>query len=769
MPNLLFTANDGAHGNELWVTDGTSAGTSLLVDIRPGSIGSDSNGFGFFALGDGTALFRAGDGVHGVELWRTDGTASGTSLLKDLNPGNNSSDSRPSQFKRLSTGQILFSASDSTHGTELWTTDGTAAGTSFVTDLRPGAGGAYPTNFNDLGNGKALFSAQDGSGFFKLWVTDGTAAGTSLLAADLSSPNAFAQLDNGKVIFEGSSTLGQELWISDGTPGGTSQLVDVSGLANNSSPTFLKAIGNGQVLMQASDGTVGTELWMTDGTAAGTSMVKNINANPGNAGSSPQGFTPLGNGITLFQANDGTHGIELWATDGTDSGTSMVLDINPGASGSSPAKFVAIGANKALFRADDGTHGAELWITDGTAGGTSMVADIAPGSTASFPSATSYFTPIGGGRFVFDANDGTSGIELWSTDGTTAGTSEVQDIRPGLSNSQPVGFFNLACFAAGTRILTAAGEIPVEHLRLGMALPTASGHLRPIAWIGHTTIDLDRHPEPARAAPIRILRNAIAPGVPHRDLLLSPDHAIAWRGALIPIHLLVNGATIRREPPRGGITYFHVELATHDLLLAEGLATESYLDTGNRAVFANTAGPRLLHPDLTTRAWDEAACATLLLAGPDVAAAHATLRTRAQDLGHRLTDDPAITLLADGQPLTPGDTVTIPPGATKIELHSRSVVPSDLDPAANDRRRLGIALTSLRLDGQPIPLDSPALTGCHAPEPAWRWTNGAACLHLAPAIHARTLEITRLPHAQRYWATSDTHEGPAPWAHSTAR
>ena len=137
----------------------------------------------------------------------------------------------------------------------------------------------------------------------------------------------------------------------------------------------------------------------------------------------------------------------------------------------------------------------------------------------------------------------------------------------------------------------------MERLRPGDLVRTAGGALRPVRWIGHRTIDLTRHPDPRRAQPIRILADAFADGAPSRDLVLSPDHAVFDRGRLIPIRLLVNGATILRETRRRKVTYYHVELDSHDLLLAEGLAAESFLDCGNRGIFENAAEPLILHPD----------------------------------------------------------------------------------------------------------------------------------------------------------------------------
>jgi hypothetical protein len=115
--------------------------------------------------------------------------------------------------------------------------------------------------------------------------------------------------------------------------------------------------------------------------------------------------------------------------------------------------------------------------------------------------------------------------------------------------------------------------------------------LRPIVWIGHRRVDCRRHPAPEKVWPVRIVANALAPGRPHAFLLLSPDHAVLVGDVLIPIRHLINGATIAQVPV-DQVTYYHLELPSHEVLLAEGLACESYLDTGNRRAFGNAAEPR---------------------------------------------------------------------------------------------------------------------------------------------------------------------------------
>ncbi len=316
---------------------------------------------------------------------------------------------------------------------------------------------------------------------------------------------------------------------------------------------------------------------------------------------------------------------------------------------------------------------------------------------------------------------------------------------------------SIACFAAGTHIATPAGETDVASLRPGdrvRAYRAGNWDSQIVRWVGRVTVDLRGHRRPERAAPIRVRRDAFAPGVPHRDLLVSPDHALFMDGALIQAQALVNGATIAQEFP-SRITYLHVELERHALLLAEGLPAESYLDTGNRALFAGEAGVRPLHPELASGAawafaWRELACAPLLLGGAPVAAAHARLLARAEASGLARTDDPALAVSAEGRRLAsdvPGAFV-LPPGTGEVRLCSRSFVPRWF--GAEDDRRLGVAVTALRLDGEELPACAFA-GGWQAPEPAWRWTNGEGVLTLTPQRRPVTLSIRTAGMGARYW------------------
>jgi T5SS/PEP-CTERM-associated repeat protein len=193
----------------------------------------------------------------------------------------------------------------------------------------------------------------------------------------------------------------------------------------------------------------------------------------------------------------------------------------------------------------------------------------------------------------------------------------------------------LACFATGTGIATVAGRRPVEALAVGDLVPTASGRLARITWIGYRETDLVRHARPWDVMPVRVRAGALGEGVPLRDLVLSPDHAVLMDGALIPIRHLVNGASIVQETRRR-ITYWHVELDRHNALLAEGAPCESYLDTGNRHAFAGSAAIEL-HPDFAQHqamaVWNARGCAPILTdpADPRLRATHLRLLARGRE------------------------------------------------------------------------------------------------------------------------------------------
>ncbi len=185
----------------------------------------------------------------------------------------------------------------------------------------------------------------------------------------------------------------------------------------------------------------------------------------------------------------------------------------------------------------------------------------------------------------------------------------------------------LACFATGTRITTPDGAVPVESLSIRQTVTTLLRGEAPIRWIGMRDVDCEAHPQPEKVWPVHIEAGAFGPGLPARDLRLSPDHAVFVEGVLMPIRVLINGGSIRQIPV-DRVTYHHIELAEHDVLLAESLPAESFLDTGNRAAFLNGGRVVQMHPDFSALTWDARGCAPLEVTGPRVSAARDRLAQR---------------------------------------------------------------------------------------------------------------------------------------------
>ncbi|HST75627.1 MAG TPA: Hint domain-containing protein [Acetobacteraceae bacterium] len=240
---------------------------------------------------------------------------------------------------------------------------------------------------------------------------------------------------------------------------------------------------------------------------------------------------------------------------------------------------------------------------------------------------------------VWAASGGGLGTLTLSASGKTLATLTLAgDYSNESFFANPSGFSgttistSLLCFCAGTRILTDGGEVPVEALRPGDRVATRSG-FRPIAWIGHRRVDLARHAAPDKLRPVRIRRDAFGPGAPHRDLLLSPDHAVFVEEVLIPVKHLVNGDTVRVDRSVTRPEYFHVELDEHDVLFAEGLPAESLVPDADRSAFDHGDAPIQLHPDFHSLAWEAGGCAPLTVTGPLLDKVRGRLAARAVLLG----------------------------------------------------------------------------------------------------------------------------------------
>ncbi len=488
---LFFTAGDGVHGRELWASDGTKAGTVLVKDIKPGR----ARGSFPYSLTDvgGRLFFTADDGKHGQELWTSDGNRSGTVLVKDINPGADGGeyDENPSSLTGVG-GRLFFTADDGTHGTELWTSDGTKAGTVLVKDITPGAGGygeRAPYSLTAVG-GRLFFTADDGTHGVELWRSDGTRAGTVLVkdikpgagGYDDYAPSSLTNV-GGRLFFAADDgTHGRELWRSDGTRAGTALVKDIKRDVYDSDPSSLADVG-GRLFFTARDGIHGRELWRSDGTRAGTVLVKDIN--PVARDSNARALTGVG-GRLFFTAEDGTHGEELWTSNGTRAGTVLVKDINPDTASeylSAPSSLTGVGA-RLFFAADDGVHGSDLWTSDGTSAGTVLVKDINPGLRQRDEEYAPRMSGLGG-RLLFAAADGIHGAELWTSDGTEAGTVLVKDVnqggafrvaRHGTRNFKK-GILRLKVTVAGAGRLV-AGPAGRHLIRTSRVAPRAAGATR---------------------------------------------------------------------------------------------------------------------------------------------------------------------------------------------------------------------------------------------------------------------------------------------------
>jgi ELWxxDGT repeat protein len=412
---------------------------ALVRDINPGSGGSS---IAYPASFDGRLYFSANTVTNGAELWSSDGTTAGTKLFKDIFPGSESS------FPIGMTsalGELIFRAGDGLHGDEPWASDGTPAGTALVTDIAPGLDGSGPFGLA-LGDSRAYFQADDGTHGNELWTYGGAGTDTTPVT-DLNSGVQGGVLAVGDMAyFGGDDGDGLRLWTSNGSPAGTEQVSDqpfvtVSGLVAMAGKAFFSGL--------TADG---AELWVSDGTDAGTEMLGDIG--PGmSSGLSLFAQAVELDGTVLFVADDGT-GDKLWRTDGTPENTDPVADDVRPANGT-----LTVVDDVVYFAGGDDDTGRELWKTDGTEAGTEMVIDINGGAESSLPGLPERLTAIGDTLF-FSADDGDHGYELWTSDGTEDGTKMVADIVDSSGGSFPSEiteaagrvFFVAGTFAAGREL-----------------------------------------------------------------------------------------------------------------------------------------------------------------------------------------------------------------------------------------------------------------------------------------------------------------------------
>lgn len=427
---MYFAATNGTNGRELWVTDGTTAGTRMVKDIAPGSAGSTPTDL----VAIGTTLYFAADGGNGRELWKSDGTAAGTAMVLDITPTGTASSAVDNL---IAVGGVLyFTANDGINGVELWKSNGTSNGTVQVKNIAAAAGvSSTPANLTAM-NGVLYFNADDGVNGRELWKSDGTAAGTVLIKD-----------------------------MNTGTFNDTTSSTPVV-RPRASGPGLFTVVGN-TLYFVAVDFEHGAELWKSDGTTAGTVRVTDLQQGTGSAFTANDRFIAI-NGVLYFSANNGQQGSELWKLDtaGT-AGPVMVKDIRPGAQGNLNENLAFAEYNgKLYFSADNGVNGKELWVSDGTAAGTVLLADIDTGSRTNQSNqqvpndSQPYYFAKANGLLYFTASTSITGRELWRTDGTTAGTRLVSDAVYGPVAESPLEItaFKSAVYYTGADV-TGAREL----------------------------------------------------------------------------------------------------------------------------------------------------------------------------------------------------------------------------------------------------------------------------------------------------------------------
>ena len=442
----------------------------LVKDINPGPPSSSPNSM--LNLNN-KLVFLANDGISGVELWISDGSTAGTTLLKDINPGP-AGGGITGSINHLGN-ELWFTANDGVHGTEIWKTDGTTAGTVMVADIRPGSASVFVSQFVYHGN-NVYFSVDDGTHGYELWKYD---YGTSVasIVKDLnpgianSGPTALTVFNN-QIYFIGfNSTYGTEIFKSDGTESGTDVAVDYLPGFPGSNPSnlmkagdklyFVRNIAFNVNALYSSDGNTATELMQSNTFQLMTEFIGKL-------------------AFLSNQRNGGANNfaLDLTITDGTVAGTILLrsfgflesLSINP---------YELCPVNNTLFFRAGTTiaEGLELWKTDGTSAGTMLVRDMKPGAGA-FPT---NLTNVNGILFFTADPLVMNFYRICRSDGTFAGTINISQTAYGFTNRPVVRYSNGAVYMGTT---FSNQNIGAELIRT----PDGAMGALPVNWVDFTAI-----------------------------------------------------------------------------------------------------------------------------------------------------------------------------------------------------------------------------------------------------------------------------------------
>lgn len=515
----VFSAQDVLHGKELWVTDGTAAGTSLLVDGYPGPQSSLETYTAHSFVSNGSVAIYSGATPEAAFGWRTDGTTAGTYPLRKI--------VLPMGWMK-SSARLGTSMFVSNYANDVWKSDGTDAGTSnfwtggYVYEMAAGTtklflasgvrsgcasaeclyvsdgttapvkvtGSPFPVSLTPIGD--VLYYLND-SNKKELWKSDGTTA--SLVYTLPGEVYGIRPFGTGMLFFVNHTGVAWELWKSDGT---TTELVSTITPSPNTG-TLATVVGD-KAYFGAQTPANGLEMWITDGTTGGTSMITDLypGASPGAAmpyagpakwkdgvafagvnaavGQEPfianaAGVTVIadataggssalysgmheGPGQTLFFAmrpTGASKGVDLWKS--TAVGSASFVKSTDVPTAPAPSESVVLG-NKLYFTSIEGTTSLQLWTSDGTGAGTTRVTTAADRTNVISPT-------VMGGKIYFTASKTGEGQELYETDGTEAGTVRI-DVYPGASSAYPTSLT-----ASGTHLFFAAnsasGQVPYVY------------------------------------------------------------------------------------------------------------------------------------------------------------------------------------------------------------------------------------------------------------------------------------------------------------------
>jgi ELWxxDGT repeat protein len=594
---LYFTADDGTHGRQIWKTDGTEGGTQRVSDIPNTDASMVPLPLG--AVG-GKLVFAArqaeSSSSAGRELYITDGTPAGTTLLKNINPSGGSypgltGNGNPTAA--VVNNMLYFPATDSLHGRELWRTDGTPDGTVLVAELAPGTGSSSPTNLTEV-NRNLYFTAQFDGFDTAVYRRDPTG-----VISEIPAPGAFPQISHitspasaGNVggVFYVAGGLNNEVALFKHDPASNSPirgLTFVKGLSSNTAfnpnaGPILDFNGKALLLVPGPSGSKTIHLWQSDGTTAGTvDLATFLDPQIDDHDVYARWHPARGaGGLVYFAGATPATGTEPVRTDGTEAGTFVVKDLNTNTLSSDPSQTVYLGGSRWVFTATEPEHGKELWVTNGTAAGTYLLKDIYPGTRSSFRSLPVALSPALNGRTYFAAVSSGEDIdtELWTTDGTPAGTYRLKPTSGNFSSRNFAvlngkmyftahgGLWETDGTEAGTRVVQALDRITFGPLvRIGDELYFATHR----ADVGSELWKSD-----GTAAGTQLVR-AFGPGT---TTLASPPVAMdgtvyftgptdaggqaLWRSDGTPA-----GTSVVKELPG---RYAHLQTVGHRLLLSRG-------------------------------------------------------------------------------------------------------------------------------------------------------------------------------------------------------